>query len=299
MEERYVSQPKAAQILLFYKYVTVEEPEVLAENMRLQAASQGLLGRILVAQEGINGTVEGSVESTEAFADILTQDPRFATMNIKRSHGTGDAFRKLTVKVREEIVGTHFPKEIDPREQTATYLSPDELRAWYENNKDFVVVDMRNSYEYVSGHFKNSIDPGMEASRDLPKVMDRLKPLKDKTVVTVCTGGIRCEKMSAYLLHQGFKNVYQLHNGIHAYMEKYPGKDFLGTLYTFDKRHTMHFGGEREVVGECVHCKAKTERYADCGVQQCRVHFLACESCMPEAKNAACKNCIHKTAPAT
>jgi UPF0176 protein len=202
-------------------------------------------------------------------------------MQIKRSTGAGVSFPKLSVKVRDEIVSTRFPKDVDPRIRTAPHLTPDELRTWYENQKDFVVVDMRNSYEFASGHFKNSIDPGMTASRELPQLIDKIREeTKDKTVLTVCTGGVRCEKMSALLLHEGFKDVYQLDGGMHGYMEKYPGKDFLGTLYTFDERLVMDFGGEREVVGICKRCEDKTERYQNCANAECNMLFLICPSCM-------------------
>lgn len=270
------------QVLLFYKYVTIEDPKAVMDSVRALAKEHNLLGRVLVAEEGINGTLEGLTADTEAFAVELVKDPRFGDMNIKRSEGTGASFSKLYVKVRDEIVGTRFPKNIDPRVRTAPHLAAETLREWYEKGEDFVVVDMRNDYEYQSGHFRGSVNPGMENSRDLPKVMPALEPLKPKKVVTVCTGGVRCEKMSAFLLEHGFEDVYQLENGMHAYMEKFPGKDFQGTLYTFDKRLTMDFGGDREVVGRCKLCGDSTEKYVNCANNDCHLHFLACESCQKE-----------------
>jgi len=267
------------QILLFYKYVTVEDPEALASWLRERCTAHRLLGRILVAGEGLNGTVEGSKDDAEAFATELLEDTRFSDMKIKRSVGTGVAFPKLSVKVRNEIVGTQFPATVDPRVRTATHLPPEELRQWYEEGKDFVIVDMRNDYEFQSGHFKDSINPGLENSRDLPSALPKLESLKDKTVLTVCTGGVRCEKMSALLLENGFTDVYQLDNGIHGYMEKYPGKDFLGSLYTFDNRKTMDFGGDREIIGRCHFCNAATEKYVNCANDFCHLHFLVCEGC--------------------
>jgi UPF0176 protein len=279
------------QVLLFYKYVTIEDPEALKAWVLTRATDLSLTGRVIVAEEGINGTLEGTVEDTEVFASAFLEDERFSDVLIKRSAGTGASFPKLSVKVRDEIVGTRFPKEVDPRKETARRLSPEELRTWYENQKDFVVVDMRNDYEYQSGHFKDSINPELENSRDLPDALPKLEPYKDKTVLTVCTGGIRCEKMSAYLLSQGFKDVYQLENGIHGYMEKYPAKDFLGTLYTFDNRLTMDFGGEREVIGTCYRCGEKTESYVNCANNACHYHFLACADCQNEAGTACSAAC--------
>ncbi len=267
------------QILLFYKYVTVEDPEALAAWFRSRAHAHHLHGRVLVAEEGINGTLEGAVENTEAFAEELLEDSRFSDVSIKRSSGTGSAFPKLSVKVREEIVGTKFPKHIDPRKRTAARLAPEDLRNWFEEGKDFVIVDMRNDYEYQSGHFKGSINPGLENSRDLPKALPKLVDLKDKTVLTVCTGGVRCEKMSALLLEEGFSDVYQLEDGMHGYMQKYPGLDFEGALYTFDERKTMDFGGDRSIIGRCHLCQAPTEKYVNCANDFCHFHFLVCEGC--------------------
>lgn len=282
------------QVLLFYKYVTIEDPTALMNSVRTLARAHNLLGRVLVAEEGINGTLEGTMEETETFAQSLLEDPRFSDMNIKRSSGTGKAFRKLYVKVRNEIVGTRFPKSIDPRVRTAPHLKPEELRRWYEEGKDFVVVDMRNDYEYQSGHFKDSINPGLGNSRDLPEALPKLEALKDKTVLTVCTGGVRCEKMSAFLLEHGFSDLYQLENGMHTYMEQYPGKDFLGTLYTFDKRLTMDFGGEREIVGRCLLCGDQTEQYVNCANNFCHLHFLACERCQKEDGTCCSVDCTEK-----
>ena len=280
------------QVLLFYAYLFIEAPDALAARVRSLAERYRLMGRVIVAGEGVNATLEGTVEESEAFVQEFLQDERFAGMQIKRSASSGESFPKLSVKVRKEIVGTQFTKEeADPGKKTAPRLSPEELRQWYEEGRDFVVVDMRNSYEFASGHFKNAIDPGLEASRDLPKALPKLEPLKNKTVLTVCTGGVRCEKMSAYLQNKGFSDVYQLDGGIHSYMEKYPAKDFAGTLYTFDSRLTMDFGGEREIVGRCHHCNAKTERYVNCANFGCHVHILVCTDCTPVGSPAYCKNC--------
>ncbi len=268
------------QVLLYYKYVTIDNPEALKASYRALCEKFNLKGRTIIAEEGINSTLEGTLEDTENFLKEFLTDSRFQDMQIKRSKGDGKSFPKLSVKVRDEIVSTRYPKEVDPRIKTAPHLSPEELRSWYENNKDFVVVDMRNSYEFESGHFKNSIDPGMVASRELPDKLDKIKLHQDKTLLTVCTGGVRCEKMSAYLLHQGFKDVYQLDGGMHSYMEKYPGKDFLGTLFTFDDRLVMDWGGEREIIGKCKRCESKTERYQNCTNAECNMLFLICPSCV-------------------
>ncbi len=268
-------------VLLFYKYVTIKDSPALMAYLRGVCEALSLKGRIILAEEGINGTLEGKSEDTEKFLELFLADRRFKSIDVKKSEGTGSAFPKLSIKVRDEIVSTKFPKHIDPRKKTGKYLKPEELHSWYEEGKEFVVVDMRNSYEINSGHFEKTVDPGMKASRDLPEVIEKLRIHQDKTIVTTCTGGVRCEKMSAYLLDQGFKNVYQLHNGMHSYMEKYPGKNFKGTLYTFDNRKVMDFGGEREVIGKCADCHAQTEDYYDLMQENGEeAQVLLCPSCV-------------------
>ncbi len=285
------------QVLLFYKYVTIENPKELMGLYRVLCDKYLLKGRTIIAEEGINSTLEGTVENTEAFLSELLSDVRFSDMQIKRSAGNGASFPRCMIKVRNEIVGTRFGKEIDPRVQTAPYMSPDELHALYENKEDFVVVDMRNSYEYESGHFANSIDPGMDASRELPKIVEDLKVEEGKKIITVCTGGVRCEKMSAYLLHKGFKDVHQLDGGMHSYMEKYPEGHFKGTLFTFDDRLVMDFGGNREIVGKCKRCDAPNEQYQNCANAECNMLFLICNNCMSSEGPGFCgEKCEKSTA---
>lgn len=289
------------QVLLFYKYVTIENPQELQYHYKALCERFNLKGRTIIAGEGINATLEGKTEDTENFLQEFLKDERFNGIQIKRSRGAGVSFPRLSVKVKNEIVGTRFPKEIDPRTKTAPHLSPDELHTWYENQKDFVVVDMRNSYEFESGHFKNSIDPGMGASRELPEVIGKLADtvdnLKDKTVLTVCTGGVRCEKMSAYLLHEGFKDVYQLDGGMHSYMEKYPDGHFRGALFTFDDRLVMDFGGDREVIGTCKRCNVTNEQYQNCANAECNMLFLICNDCMSKEGPGFCsEKCESSTA---
>lgn len=274
------------QVILFYKYVTLTDPEVVRSRLLVAAQKLSLKGRVLIAEEGINGTLEGTDEQLVSFIEILRAEQPLTDIEIKWSAGTGSSFPKLKVKVRKEIVGTHFDSEIDPRIETAPRITPQELNTWINEGRDFTIVDMRNDYEYASGHFAGSVNPGLNNSRDLPGAIDTLTPLKEKTVLTVCTGGIRCEKMSAYLMKQGFTDVHQLDSGIHGYMQQYPGKDFLGTLYTFDERVTMDFGGDREIVGTCKPCGQKTETYINCANDVCHLHFLICDACNKE--NACC-----------
>jgi UPF0176 protein len=268
--------------ILFYKYchISQENVKILRERELSVCTVLGLTGRIIVATEGINGTLEGPIDAIETYKKHILKDVHFKKMKIKESASNGQSFPKIKVKIKDEIVSTKYPKHIDPLKKTGRYMNAKEVNKMFKKDEEFYVIDMRNDYEIASGHFKNTIntDWDMKASRDLPKFIEKLKDYKDKKVLTVCTGGVRCEKMSAYLIDQGFKDVSQLHHGIHTYMEKYPGENFKGTLYTFDNRMTMDFGGEkREVVGKCYVCGEKTEKYSHCSFTMCHQHLLFCD----------------------
>ena len=269
-------------ILLYYKYVKLDDPKIEMEKQRAICEVLGLTGRIIVSKEGINGTCEGTTENTDKYIAWMNKQKKFKNIHWKKSAGTGNAFPKLSVKVRKEIVSLHLDdkEDINPNVLTGKKLKPDELRKWYEDNKDFYIVDMRNDYELLSGKFESTVFPGLENFRDLKKNLNIIEDLKDKTVLTVCTGGVRCEKASGLLLKSGFKDVYQLDGGIVSYMEKYPGKDFKGSLYVFDQRVTMNFDGDRhEIIGRCYRCSNSSERYVNCANLMCHKHFICCKNC--------------------
>ena len=289
------------QTILFYNYVYIDNPvHFMREQMRLQE-SLGLLGRTIIAKEGINATIEGPVEKIEEYLTHFLADERFANTHIKRSKSFGTAFPKLSVKVRQEIVAMGLGAcDIDPNKITGVHLKPEELHAWINSDKEFYIIDMRNAYEHDLGFFEGSIRPPMENFRDLPKFLESLEHLKNKTVVTVCTGGVRCEKASGYLLANGFTDVYQLDGGIVSYMEKYPNEDFVGKLYVFDNRMMMGFftdDPKHKVVGRCIVCSAPSERFTNCHNHDCHRQVIACETCeSQEAENFICKTqCKIKT----
>lgn len=277
-------------VILFYKYLFFEDPEKERDRQKGLCEKLGLTGRIIVAQEGINGTLEGTTENINSYIETMRKDERFRDVDFKASEGTGEAFPRLSVKVRPEIVSSHLTSDIDPRANTGEHLDPEELKEWYAQKKDFTVIDMRNDYEYASGRFKKSVHPGMKNFRDLREDVSQLEHLKEKPVVTVCTGGVRCEKASAFLKEKGFKHVYQLKGGMHRYMEKYPGEDFDGTLYVFDQRKTMSIApeSEREIVGRCVVCEGKSENYVDCREDTCPGQFIYCEQCLSDVGKPYC-----------
>lgn len=284
------------QTIIFYIYRTIENPEILMERERAIWSVLDLKGRMIIAEEGINGTLEGTLENTEKYIEHMHADKRFKYLRFKKSESAGDTFPRISIKVRDEIVGTHYPKHVDPRVKTAPRVTAKQLHKWYEKGEDFVVVDMRNSYEIASGKFDKTIDPGMDASRELPQKIDKIRAeAGDKKILTVCTAGVRCEKMSAYLLDQGFENVYQLEDGIHGYIQKYPGENFKGALYTFDGRVTMDFTDERTVIGTCAHCKKQTEEYQNCANDECHIHFIVCRDCAESDSHVFCSRDCKET----
>lgn len=283
------------QVLLYYKYIDIPDPVKLRDQQRSLCEDLELKGRIIVAKEGINGTVEGTIENTEKYFNELRRLKEFKDISIKRSAGIGRAFPKLSVKVRPEIVAAKMPN-INPSKVSGKYLSAEELHKWFEEAREFYIVDMRNDYEQLSGYFEGSILPGIHNFYDLPEALPKLEHLKEKTVVTVCTGGVRCEKASGFLVQNNFKDVYQLKDGIQTYMEKYPNKHYKGKLYVFDNRLTLGFNinsPEHEIVGRCMHCNKPSDSYVNCAYDICHLHYICCEDCLDKNLNLAfCqKNC--------
>ena len=200
------------QIILFYKYVHIDDPEAVKTWQMDVCADLGLKGRCIIASEGINATYEGTKENIQKYISELEKDKRFLKIHFKLSDSNGDSFPKLSIKVRKEIVSLHLGVcDVDPNQVTGIHLKPEELHEWLApskvegikparttdvvqsggEKKEFYIVDMRNAYEHKVGHFENSILPPIENFRDLPKVVKQIEHLKNKTVLTVCTGGVR------------------------------------------------------------------------------------------------------------
>ena len=269
------------EVLLYYKYVQISDPEEVRDAQRQLCESLNLKGRIIIATEGINGTIEGAEENTKRYVEEMEKSRYFKNISYKRSAGNGSSFPKLSVRVRPEIV-TSGVKGLNPMKVTGKYLPAEELHEWFLSKKEFYIVDMRNDYEYSSGYFENFIPSGMKHFFQLSDVLSRISHLKDKTIVTVCTGGIRCEKASGFLVENGFGDVYQLKDGIQTYMEKYPNQHFKGKLYVFDNRLTIGFNtesSEHEVVGHCRQCGVSCDAYVNCEYDVCHAHYICCDNC--------------------
>lgn len=271
---------KKSKIILFYKFIDLDDPKTLMAEQKAIAKSLNLKGRVIIGEEGINGTFEGLPEDVEKYKEFMWNDSRFSDLTFKESDGDFSAFPKLQIRVRKEIVVLQAGK-FDPSKETATELTADELESWYEKGEDFEILDLRNSYEIECGQFDKTIDPGLQNFRDLPKKLDELKKLKGKKLVTVCTGGIRCEKATCLLKREGFEDIYQLKDGIHTYMQKYPGKHFKGTLFVFDNRMVTDVVPikNKEIIGKCKYCGIQSERYYNDDTTRPSTKVICCEHC--------------------
>lgn len=285
-------------ILLYYCYTDIEDPETYREEHHLFCLENNLLGRIIIAEEGINGTVSGLKEDCDKYMAYLKQDARFSTTDFKVEYHDKHAFQKLYVRVKPEIVHSSL-RTIHPGVKTGKHLAPAEFKKLKEE-EDVVILDVRSNYEHNVGKFKNAITLDIENFRDFPSKLEELKPYKDKKVVTYCTGGIKCEKASAFLLEQGFENVYQLHGGIIKYGIEEGGEDFEGKCYVFDNRITTDINKVNPtVISRCYVCNELSDRMVNCANSECNVHVPMCEKCgweMEGACSEACKNHPEKRA---
>lgn len=268
------------QVLLYYNYVHIEDPETYAKDHLKFCKDLGLKGRILVAEEGINGTVSGTVEQTQKYMDAMHADERFKDMVFKIDEHDGHAFKKMHVRPRKELVTLRLEDDINPHELTGKYLSPKEWREAMERD-DVVILDARNDYEFDLGHFRGAVRPDIETFRDLPDwVRENREMFEGKKILTYCTGGIRCEKFSGWLVREGFEDVAQLHGGIAVYGKdpEVQGDLWDGKMYVFDERISVPVNQkEHVVVGEDYFDGKPCERYVNCANPECNRQMLCSE----------------------
>lgn len=264
--------------LLFYKYVHLPDAEEWRVRLLEFCAAHDVMGRILLAEEGINGTASALPENAKRFMDFLKSDPRFADMEWKIEENPEHAFAKSHVRVKKEIV--HFGvDDVDVWEMTGRYLEPEEWQRMMDE-EDAVVIDMRNKVEWELGRFKNAVTLPVEHFREIPQHLDELEKYRGKKILAYCTGGIRCEKATAFLLQQGFENVFHLHGGIIRYGQETGGKDFEGKCYVFDNRIGTEINSVNPtVVGRCYVCETPSEKMINCANPVCNRHFIVCNSC--------------------
>lgn len=290
------------KVILYYKFVPVHDPKMTMLWQRELCSRLGLKGRIIVSKHGINGTLGGNIEALRQYKRDMNASEVFRGIVYKWSDGNGEEFPRLSIKVRPELVAFDRPDEIKVDEKGVIgggkHLKPEALHKLIEERGDDVVFfDGRNAYEAKVGKFKNAVVPDTRTTRDFIKELesDKYDDIKDKPVVSYCTGGIRCEALSVLMKNRGFKEVYQIDGGIVKYGEKYGDEGLWeGNLYIFDGRMSHKFSDKAKDIGECVHCSGKTSNFENCADKLCNQLILICDNCVGEKTH--CGNCTNQPA---
>jgi UPF0176 protein len=278
------------RILLYYCYTPIEDPEAFRLQHHQYCADLGLLGRIIIATEGINGTVSGLAAACQTYMQHMKADPRFSKIDFKVDQHSQHAFQKLNVRVKPEIVHANL-HHIKPHVRTGQYITPQELER-IQAEEDVILLDVRSNYEHQIGKFKNAVTLNINHFREFKAQLPQLAPYKDKKIITYCTGGIKCEKASAYLLEQGFQNVYQLHGGIIKYGHETEGEAFEGKCYVFDNRLTKDINKKTpQTIGKCHVCHTSCDRMVNCANPACNEHIPLCTQCAERLEGACSETC--------
>lgn len=277
------------KIILYYKFVPVADPAMTMRWQRELCMRLGLKGRIIISLHGINGTLGGELEALRQYKREMNKSVVFKGITYKWSDGRADDFPKLSIKVRDELVAFKAADELVVSERGVEnggiHLKPEQVHKLVQERGDEVIFfDGRNTYEARVGRFKNAIIPNVKTTPDFLKELEDPKydAIKERPIVTYCTGGIRCEILSVLMKNRGFKEVYQIDGGIVKYGEKF-GDDGLweGTLYIFDGRMNHKFSTDAKDIGECVHCGTNTSNFINCSDLSCNRLVLVCEACAP------------------
>lgn len=278
-------------VLLYYQFASVEDPQAFAERQRLLCQELGLLGRVLVGTEGINGTLSGPNDACDAYMTALRAEPGFADMQFKIDAVEGHVFKKLFVRVRPEIITLGEPA---PHDLFGHYMTPAEWKTAMKD-PDVLILDGRNDYESAMGHFEGAVCPPVENFREFTGwIRDNLSAEKDRKILTYCTGGVRCEKLVAWMRHEGFENVWQLHGGIVTYGKdpEARGEGFHGVCTVFDDRIAVPINqAEDQPMTQCVHCGEPSVRYINCRNVECNRLMACCETCEADSEGSCSPEC--------
>lgn len=289
LKQRLYNETIFRKTISFYNYFHISDPEAFRNELYKGLHALNVFGRIYVAHEGINAQVSVPETNFEAFKSFLYSYPELNNLRLNIAvDNDGKSFWVLKIKVRQKIVADGINDPSFSMENKGRYVNAQEFNEM-TNDSDTIVVDMRNHYEFEVGHFNNAIEVPSDTFREqLPMAADMLKDAKDKNIIMYCTGGIRCEKASAYMLHRGFKNVFHLEGGIINYANKVKEGDlpnkFRGKNFVFDDRL-----GERitdEIIAKCHQCGAPADTHTNCANEACHLLFIQCEKCA--SKYAGC-----------
>jgi UPF0176 protein len=263
-----------------YKFEPLNDVEVLVPEFQSICDDLDLKGSVYLSPNGINFSLAGSEEAVQQYLYFIEQDKRFLDISLKKTYSETQPFRRMKVRQKKEIISLGRD-DINPRELTGDYVTPQELYAMYENNEDVIVLDTRNDYETRVGLFENAVDLQLDTFRDFPDAIEQLpEEYKDKQIVMYCTGGIRCEKASAIMLKAGFSDVKQLEGGVLDYFKETGGKYWNGDCFVFDERVALN-------------TDLNETEYIYCYI--CREPLSAEEKASPDFKiNEYCPYCIKK-----
>ncbi len=271
------------KVILFYKYTDIEDTSKFKIEHLSFCNFLGVKGRILVSQEGINGSVSGTEDQIENYKFYLSSNPIFKGIEFKEESCLMHPFNKMIIKIKPELV--RFEQQVSCK-YSGTHISPSEFLELSKQD-DAIILDARNSYESKVGKFKNAITPEISLFREFPKVLSLLEDKKDKKILMYCTGGIRCEKASAYLKQQGFSQVYQLHGGILNFAKEYPDTIWEGKCFVFDKRLLSDVNlQDNKPITRCNLCNVDCDLYKRCANPECNELAVICLDC--ERKFGGC-----------
>ena len=279
----------------FYVYHLIENPQAFRDQLFITWNKLNILGRIYIATEGINAQLSVPEQNWSQFCEIMNSFPFLRNVPIKKAIQGGNSFYKLTIKVRNELVAYGVPENSYDMNKVGNHLSAEEFNQALEK-PETIIVDMRNYYESEVGRFESAVIPDVEISKELlPEVKHILDGKEEEQILLYCTGGIRCEKTSAYLKHYGFTDVNQLHGGIIDYARqlnnnKTLSNNFEGKNFVFDERR-----GERisdDVISSCHQCGEPFDMHVNCQNVNCNLLFLQCDSCKEKYENCCSVNCI-------
>lgn len=276
------------KVLLYYVFTPLSDPDAVRLWQRDLCESLGLGGRIILSQDGMNGTVGGDIAAVKKYLRKTREYPAFKNMDVKWSDGNGGDFPRLSVRVREELVSFGAPGELKVDAGGVVgggaHLSPSALHDLMAQ-RDVTFFDGRNAVEAEIGRFRDAVVPDVDTTRDFVAELDSGKydHLKDSPVVTYCTGGIRCEVLSSLMITRGFSEVYQLDGGIARYGEEFKDAGLWeGSLYVFDGREAVTFSDTAAVISGCRACGTPSARLQNCCDSACREQFVICEVCSAE-----------------
>jgi len=275
------------KVILFYRFARLDDPAAIHLWQRELCEGLGLKGRIILSVHGINGTLGGEMTALTKYIRRTKEYPGFKGIDFKWSEGTGQEFPRLRIRVRDELVAFGAPGELEVDDHGVVgggkRLTPEGLHQLVEQRGDEVVFfDARNAFEARIGKFKNALVPNVRTTRDFVGEFEsgRFDHLKDRPIVTYCTGGVRCEVLSSVMTRRGFREVYQLDGGIVRYGETFADDGLWeGSLYLFDGRMKQEFSDRSITLGRCERCDSPTSQYYNCANLVCRKLILLCESC--------------------